>query len=178
MKTDMNFKQFDRILATRILLMIEAEDPLFRFVINEVKISLMRAGYYQLRSEDAAGSGSKPMLTDMGRNFLQGNVGLMAENGLLGVYYLTLARRQIINNEKISAVQDLSLPAEDLAKAAACYDNPPGSWPWEAEFKKEFWPWPPESWNKNHYIRTMELIKAGQVIAAAIDFEILNAPGL
>lgn len=90
---------------------------------------------------------------------------------MTGVEMIAAERKRVIESEGYTPAHDAQHDPEDLAAAAVAYAL-------RAEDRQiEYgapihWPWTPDYWKPTPGDRVRELVKAGQLIAAAIDAEV------
>lgn len=81
---------------------------------------------------------------------------------------ISLERYRQIKEEGYTAEHDAK-HGEDLAVAAVCYATPPRRRRWRTYGVPFEWPWDDQYWKPTPLNRVRELVKAGALIAAAID---------
>jgi hypothetical protein len=85
-----------------------------------------------------------------------------------GIELIAEERKRQIEKERYDADHDSMHYFEDFAEAACCYAYPPSMGYPEGDIRGERWPWS-DGYKPTPYNRLKELVKAGALIAAAID---------
>ena len=93
-----------------------------------------------------------------------------AQGVSIGMKLIDRERYRQISEERYDADWDRQMNNDyTLALAAACYATPAPMRRGQQGFPPTAWPWAPEAWKPTPDDRLRELVKAGALIAAAID---------